>query len=322
MAREKGQAPHSPELSGAAGLLAAAFALSVWGESIAEALMAVLRLPLQGATVSVDAVEVVHSVRQAVAAVAVPVLSVIVASAAGVIAAHQAQVRGLFTPGLLAPDPTRLWALGQGGDLGARAVRGMWSLAKAAVVVAVAAWCLKAGWGEFSALGSLPTTEFARACGGAVSRLCLRLAGATVALGLVDFALVWFRYESMLRVTPDEQREDMKSMDGDPALRAQRRRIARSWRNDPAELLTGATLMLTGPSGLAVVLGGGPPPRKMNVRAALNGADGERLRAAAAASNLPRRDAPDLALRLARRRPPGVALTGDLMKEIGEIWGD
>ena len=322
LAREGGQAARSGELSAAAGLLAASAALSVCGGSLASALLGLVGEPLSAALpVSAEASEVVARVRHAAVGVAGPVLAVVGASAAGAFAAHQAQVRGLWAPGLLAPDPARLWAAGQGGGLVERAGRGLWSVAKAAVVVVVAAWVVSSGWEEFSRLSALDTPELAAACGRALTRLALVLAAATLALGLVDFGLQWQRLETMLRLTPDEQREEVRSMEGDPALRARRRRIARSWRGGHDEILAGASLILTGASGLTVVLGGGPPPRRVSIRSILTGPAGERLRRDADAAHYPRVEAHDLARRLARRRPPGLPPTAALVEEIAAAWG-
>ncbi len=109
-------------------------------------------------------------------------------------------------------------------------------------------------------------------------------------------------------------------MEGDPALRARRRQLARSWRGDPAEALAGASLLLTGPSGLTVVLGGGPPPHRVSVRSILSGAAGTRLRLAAATRKLPAVDAADLAVRLASRRPPSLPPTPEQLAELAALW--
>ena len=321
LAREGGQAAHSPELSASAGLLASSAALAVWGEGLASSLLGLVREPLTTAVpFAVEAAEVVARIRHAAVGVAGPLLAIFGAAAAGALAAHQAQVRGLWAPGLLAPDPSRLWATGQGGGLVSRAGRGLWSVAKASVVVAVAAWVVRSGWAEFPRLSALDTPELAASCGRALARLALTLAGATLALGLVDFGLQWHRLETLLRLTPDEQREEIRSMEGDPSLRAQRRRIARSWRGGHDEILAGASLLLTGPSGLTVVLGGGLPPRRVSVRSILNGPAGLRLRRDADPEKFPRVEAPDLALRLARRRPPGLPPSPELLEEIVGLW--
>src|SRR5437868_818504 len=118
MARERGQAAHSPELTAAAGLLGAAAALEVWGEGLAASMLALVREPLTTAVpVAADAVEVVGRLRHLAGGVAGPLLGILGASAATALAAHQAQVRGLWAPGLVAPDVSRLWLPGQGPGL-------------------------------------------------------------------------------------------------------------------------------------------------------------------------------------------------------------
>ena len=85
-----------------------------------------------------------------------------------------------------------------------------------------------------------------------------------------------------------------------------RRQIARSWRGDSPELLAGASLVLSGPSGLTLILAGGPPPRRITIRAATKGNPGLRLRRSAEALKIPQVDAPDLARRLAQRPAVGI----------------
>ena len=101
----------------------------------------------------------------------------------------------------------------------------------------------------------------------------------------------------MLRTTPEQQREDRRVMEGDPAARAQRQSVARAWRADSPELLAGASLLLTGPGGLTLVLAGGPPPRRVTVRTVIKGNAGLKLRRSAEASQVAQVDAP-------RSRPP------------------
>ena len=123
-------------------------------------------------------------------------------------------------------------------------------------------------------------------------------------------------------MTPEEQREDQRAMEGDPALRARRRRLARAWNGDPGEILAGASLVLTGPAGLTLVLAGGPPPRRVASRWAARGIAGARVRRSAEARKLPLVDAPDLARRLAHRRAPGLALPADALAELAALWPD
>jgi flagellar biosynthesis protein FlhB len=322
MARERGQVAQSAELTGAVGLLAASAALTIWGDGLAASLVAIVREPLlTSPPVSADVAEVVAQLRHLAIGVAWPLLLVMGTCASAALAAHQFQVLGLWAPGLLAPDPARLWTPGTGPGLADRVTRGLWALAKTVVVAAVAAWVIRSEWSAFERLGALKAPDLARVAGQAMRHLALALALATLALGFVDFGLQYARFEAMLRLTPDEHREELRSVEGDPAIRAHRRRLARSWRVDRAEPLIGSTLILTGPSGLTVVLAGGPPPRHASVRSIATGAAGSSLRRAAESAAHPRVvDAPDLARRLAHRRAPGLPPTAALLDELALLW--
>ncbi|MDR3633610.1 MAG: EscU/YscU/HrcU family type III secretion system export apparatus switch protein, partial [Isosphaeraceae bacterium] len=227
-ARESGQAAHSTELTGAAGLLAVVVLLGFWGDDLAAALLNVLRTPFEeGMPLVADAGTVVAHLRAAAWGVAWPLGTVVLGGALGALGAHQAQVGGLWAPALLAPNPTRLWALGQGADFPARVGRGAWSILKAVLIVLVTVWVIRSGWDDVQRLSALDTPRLAHAAGAALRHAVLVLAAATLVLGLVDFALQYYRLEALLRLTPEQEREDLRAMEGDPALRARRRRIAR-----------------------------------------------------------------------------------------------
>ena len=89
---------------------------------------------------------------------------------------------------------------------------------------------------------------------------------------------------------------------------------------DFTELLAGASLVLSGPNGLTLILAGGPPPRRVTIRAATKGNPGLRLRRSAEALKIPQVDAPDLARRLAQRPAAGSSLTAELVAELAAIW--
>ena len=87
-----------------------------------------------------------------------------------------------------------------------------------------------------------------------------------------------------------------------------------------AELLNGDSLVVTGPGGLTLVLAGGPPPRPVSLRSAVQGASGLHLRMAAEAAKLPQVAAPDFARRLIGRRAPALPLPAEILAELASIW--
>src|SRR4051812_4892498 len=104
-ARERGMVAHSPELTGAAALLAATLILGVVGESLATGLVTVVREPWIGRLdPTLDAASVVGHLRASAMAVLGPLGLLMLGLVAAGVAAHQAQVGLLWTPALIAPD--------------------------------------------------------------------------------------------------------------------------------------------------------------------------------------------------------------------------
>jgi flagellar biosynthetic protein FlhB len=321
LARQQGQVAHSPELTSAAGWLAAVILLGVMGDDLMLGMIALvsgsMADPLSS---SVDPAEVAAHVRGLVLVLVWPLLVVSAAFAAGAFAAHQVQVRGLWTPHLIAPDPARLWSFSRGPGLAVQAERTSWALVKSVLLIGASAWTIRAGWADILRASGLEGPALARVAGGLVLHLGRVLAALLVVSGLVDYWLRYRRFESMLRTTPQQQREDRRVIEGDVTSRAQRRQLARSWRGDSPELLAGASLVLIGPGGLTLILAGGPPPRRITIRASAKGNTGLRLRRSAGALKVAQVDAPDLARRLIQRPASGSSLTAELVAELASIW--
>jgi flagellar biosynthetic protein FlhB len=325
IAREQGQVAHSPELTAAGGWLVAVLLLGFWGEELAGGLIGLAQRSTGGVPVRrVDGPAFVSHIRQTVMAVAVPLGVILTGFAVGAIATHQLQVRGLWAVGLIAPDPTRLWILGRGDGMAAGIEKIAWSVIKAVVLVGVSFVAIRSQWGDTQRLCDHGFPALAVAASHALIHPARALALAMLVLGVADFGLRHIRYEAMLRTTQQEQREDVRIMEGDVSLRAKRRRLAKVWQSDIPELLAGASFVLRGDDGLTLVLGGGPPPRRITVCNVAHGTTGKGLRRSALASRLPQVDKPELARRLARHAAIGarlpVALTVELMREVTAVW--
>jgi flagellar biosynthesis protein FlhB len=323
LAREQGQAAHSPELTAGAGCLAAVVALVCCSDDLASELARLMRGSLSSwdpGAMPADAAGLADRVRAIALALARPLGLILAAFAAGATAAHQLQVRGLWASQLIVPDPGRLWTPGRGPGLAARYGRAGWSAVKAAVFVAALAWVIRSGWTDVLRLSSLKGAGLAQAMCRSVLGAAGVLAAVLVALGLADYGLCYWRFESMLRTTPEEQREDRRLMEGDVTARAQRRQVARAWRGDSPELLAGASLALHGRGGLTVILSGGPPPRRVLMRAVVGAAAGFRLRRSAEAARIPSVEDAALARRLAQQPAAGYPIPAELIAEIAAIW--
>jgi len=321
LARQRGQVAHSAELSAAAGWASAVVLLAILGDDLALGLTNVVVESLtHPVALRADAAAVVAHVRGLVVGLVWPLGVIMAGFTASALAMHQFQVGGLWAAGLVVPNPARLWVFSSGPGLAVQAERTAWSMVKAVVVVVTFGCTIRAGWTKVLLLANLEGPSLMRGAGHVVLNLAWVLAAVLLILGLVDYGIRHRRFESMLRTTPQEQREDRRVMEGDPAARSQRRQAARAWRGDSPELFAGAKLILSGTAGLTVVLAGGPPPRRVTVRTAVRGQAGMRLRQSALANKVPRIDAPDLARCLARRPSPRSPLAAELMAELAAVW--
>src|SRR5262245_24540762 len=99
LAREQGQEAHSPELTAAAGWLAAVVALVFCGGGLASELAGLMQGSLSNGdprAMPADAAGLADRVRGVALALAWPFGSILAAFVAGATAAHQLQVRGLW----------------------------------------------------------------------------------------------------------------------------------------------------------------------------------------------------------------------------------
>jgi flagellar biosynthesis protein FlhB len=325
LAREQGQAAHSPELTASVGWLVALLVLGLWGGELSQGTIKLTRESMSAASVlPADPTTVVAHVQGLMLALFVPLGVVLAGFAVGATAAHQMQVLGLWAPALIAPDPARLWNVGRSAGMSAGFERIAWALLKVIVLAGVSLWLIRGQWRELERLSELEFPGLAVAIGHAMLQPARKLALCMLILGLGDYALRYFRFETTLQTTREEQREELRMMEGDLAIRSRRIRLARAWRGDAPELLAGASLILSGTGGLTLVLAGGPPPRRVTIRNVAQGNTGLQLQRSTYAARVPKVDAPELARRLATHAAASsfslAPLPAALMSELAVVW--
>ncbi len=105
----------APELTAAVGWVTAIVALWFMGDDLGPgAWQASHQLADRTALMTADPIAVAAKVRGLILGLGWPLGSIVLGFAAGALAAHQVQVRGLWAPGLLVPDLSRLWAFSSG----------------------------------------------------------------------------------------------------------------------------------------------------------------------------------------------------------------
>ncbi len=129
------------------------------------------------------------------------------------------------------------------------------SLAKVVLVGGVAYQALHAEWGKLTRLAS---TDFVTGSGilfSATLHLALNALLATAVIAAADYAQSWFRLEREMKMTLKELRDDMRSEDGDPHVKAKMKARARalSKKRMMADVKH-AAVIVTNPTHVSVAL--------------------------------------------------------------------
>jgi flagellar biosynthetic protein FlhB len=231
-ARDEGRVAQSYDLGSAALVLGSLAALVLIGAKLLEFLIGLLRAQLGGAgwkswTDNPAHPELVASQWQGLASPLAKLLLPLLAGATLLcLAVHLLQTGFLFRPAAVLPDWSRVAPRRGLSRLASPdgALNVALGLVKIAVLAAVALANL---WHQRQELAALAALDVPTAAGRAWE-ICLSLAlqVGLVMLGLavVDYLLKRSRLERELRMTPQELREEMRELQGDPQLAARRRK--------------------------------------------------------------------------------------------------
>ncbi len=62
----------------------------------------------------------------------------------------------------------------------------------------------------------------------------IKIGVALLVLAILDYGFQWWKHEQDLRMTPQEVREEMKNLEGDPQIAARREQVQRQLAHEPA----------------------------------------------------------------------------------------
>lgn len=257
-AREEGQVPKSQDLASAALLVAAVGILMFWGQGIAAYIKQLMEHKLGGdASMEITRDTVVaewHALLGDLAALLVPILGMLLLVA---IAVNVGQVGFLFVPKKLALDfkkvnpikgLQRIFSLQSAVRLG-------FGIFKLVVVSAIAIWSV---WGEqirILNLGDMEIGQIAIYVTSIVLWTSLKIGVALLLLALLDYGFQRWKHEQDLRMTTQELREEMKTLQGDPQVIARRKAVQRQLvLNRISSAVPRADVVVTNPTELAIAI--------------------------------------------------------------------
>jgi flagellar biosynthesis protein FlhB len=188
------------------------------------------------------------------APVVLPLMGIVLATAVGL---HLFQNGFTFLPEKVVPDFSRINPLAGFGRLfsmrsGARLLFGV---LKMTVVLAVAAFALYKHRHTVLSLTGLAVPEI----GSFAFEVCvwtgIKISLALLLLAILDYAFQWWQFERDLRMTPQEMREEMRNLHGDPQVLARRRAVQRQLAVSRLKAaVPKADVVITNPTELAVAI--------------------------------------------------------------------
>lgn len=253
-AGQEGDRPRSRELLSAAALLAGSLVLGwsakrwlpIWSGTYQNAI-ALMRTP----NVSGEALGL--AMRNMIVAGAAPCLLVMLSAAGGSLAVAMAQNRGLrVQPDAIAPKWSRLNPVENVKHL--FTTRALVRLGKSLIPVALLAIQLV----DFiTALTTMPVFSLTRLpqVFADAYQLLMNTAWIMLAWSLVDYAVEWRQWESRLKMSKQEMREEFKETEGNPQMKGRIRSLQRQMRRRMLRAdVKKASVVITNPTHYAVAL--------------------------------------------------------------------
>lgn len=254
--REKGQVARSQDLTAAVLLLGGMVVLRFVGPWLWEGLLAITAASLSphapldlGEVTAFSNLVVVEGVKRVAPIIVLIFLIVIVAL--------YSQVGNLLTAQPLIPSLSKLNPItGLGRIFSLRSVMATFiNLLKLTLVGAVAYWTLRGQAGPVIHAFSLTFYDGFALGTSLVFDLGIRLGVLLLILALLDYAWQRFRHEREIRMTKEEIKDELRSMEGDPQIRRRRRQaqlqmaVGRLRQDVPT-----ADVIVTNPTHLAVAI--------------------------------------------------------------------
>jgi len=257
-ARNEGHVAKSRELTAAVLLLAGLAVLMMLGGELAGWMVDYCREQLIGkAWLTADTDFVVHqwhSVLWTLARYLLPILGLL--CLAGV-AVNVFQVGFLFLPQRLTFDLNRLNPLEGIRRIfsGAGMVNLGQGIVKLTIASTVAGIVVYNQCEAILALTSLPPATIASQMTQILLGAAMKVGAALLVLAILDYAYQWWRHEQDLKMTPQELREELRNLEGNPQVITRRKQVQRDLvLKRLSALVPDADIVLTNPSQLAVAV--------------------------------------------------------------------
>ncbi len=322
-ARREGHVAKSQDLGSAALLLAGLGALKILGGGLVGFLADYCRTQLGGEPwLTADAAFAVshwNATLWLLGRRLLPLLGLLCLAGAAV---NVLQIGFLFLPQRLAFDFTRLDPLAGLRRIFSTAgmVRLSFGVIKLAIALAVAGVVLYGQRAAILGLTGLMPAALALQMTEILLWTALKVGAALLALAVLDYAYQWWRNEQDLKMTPQELREEMRNLEGNPQVIARRKQVQRDLVVQRiTALVSQADMVLTNPSQLAIALRFDAETMSVPIVVAKGaGVWAEHIRRAAAEAGVPAVERKRLARALYRQVDPQQPIPAEQYVAVAE----
>ncbi len=255
--RQKGQVARSVDLSSALILLGALGALNFLGPQMFARMASIMAELLEGDLSSSNLANAGLTLRRCLWSVGIIVGPMMLTIVAAGILSNVMQVGFMITTEPLTPRLNKISPIaGFKRMFSMRSlIKLMMSLGKVAVIGLISYMTIVGRIDEILSSAGMDYRRLIPAAGALVFLLGIRVAVVLVILAMMDFLYQRWQHEQELRMSKQEVKEDLKRMEGDPQIRAQRQRIARqlAMQRMSTQVPT-STVVVTNPTHLSVAL--------------------------------------------------------------------
>jgi flagellar biosynthetic protein FlhB len=318
-ATEDGDRPRSRELLSAAALLAGSLMLGSAARSWTPRWKGVYQQSLGLITQHESGDALSLSIRNLLMAGAAPCLFVMVAAAGGSLAAATAQNRGLRIHAQgVAPKWSRLNPAENAKNL--LTTRALVRLGKSMIPVLLLGIQLAHFVGALLAMPALSLVRLPEVFADAYT-LLVNTAWIMLAWSLVDYLVEWRQWESRLKMSKQEMREEFKETEGNPQMKGRIRSLQRQMRRRMLRAdVKKASVVITNPTHYAVALAFDMTTMEAP-KVLAKGRDllAARIREEARWAGVPMVENPPLARSLYRSVEPGQSIPAELYSAVAAI---
>jgi flagellar biosynthesis protein FlhB len=323
-ARKKGQVPRSPELSAAAVVLMAGAGLHFLGRHMGGQLTGIMRAGLSlSREQSLDETLAMAGFSASMSHALLACLPLLGLTALAALAAPMAIGGWNLSPGVLAPDFTRLNpASGFGRMFSTRSAVDLGkAFAKFLVVAVIATLVIKHKSLELMGLGSEPIGSGLAHAATLTGNALLLLAAGLGLIAAVDVPWQLYQHTKNLKMTRDEVRQELRESDGSPEMKGRIRKAQQdAARRKMMHEVPKADVVVTNPTHFAVAL----RYDDKRMRAPIVVAKGQdliaaRIREIAAEHSVPIFEAPPLARVLYRNVDLGGEVPTSLYQSVAQV---